>query len=575
MDRLLFIDVSSYEFDKAHPIDYHKAQANGIHAVCFRLTQGTAKDPSFDDGWAACKGILPRQAYLLLDCRYDWKPQAQLLIDTLKNDPGELPPVIDFEYPFSMPDTQYWKYPFAGWNPLYNVLEMLKSAGYTGNKLPWIYTNWNMWNVAGPRTGSPQEAYFTQYPLWVASYNHSLPLQDGDQPALPHGWKDWILWQFTPSGQTGDAQKFGINPADATSVDESVFNGTETDFYALVGQFPAPVPSPAPQPTSSSINHIVIDVLSDTPVTLYGVEVDSVDYKSKAVLNVIPLTPPVGPAPEPPPTSVPDVQSDILYGIIRTQKIQNPLTLGGKFTPAVMRINDKSVDAWPAVAGQKGAACDVTPSRQAFVDSLNSDPKGADYVNNTVGAMLINSPGHVESLDCQHNFVSGTIIQNNCLKLNCFQSDEDFAPFMGVVNFDSRPDLIFKCLAENLGGTFSKVGAGIDAYAPLTATSKSQGGTGEMWVGLEYLEMFPTLPVDVTITSTSGLNIHSTFSFDPATKIGAYSDGEKVTIYAYRPIGASVFGQTDKGWICLVDRRTSPTGTFYTSWHLDTDGVLP
>jgi GH25 family lysozyme M1 (1,4-beta-N-acetylmuramidase) len=282
VSRILWIDVSSYEDNVASGrlIDFNMAKANGVRAVSFRANQGTAIDSAFKLLWAACKGILPRQAYMLLDCRYDWKPQVQCLLDLTKDDQGEIPDCFDFEPPFAMPDSQYWKYGFSGWQPLYNSLEMHKTA--KPGIIPWIYTNWGFWNLAGPGNGTPQDAYFAQYPLWVAEYPNNVimpPDQTQPQP-LPHAWTNWLLWQFTQSGAPGDAQKFGINPLDAHSVDESVFNGSEDDFQKLTGGL-SPVTPPPPVSSPSPLNrHIHLE-------KTITVDIDTLDPNTGVVIKML------------------------------------------------------------------------------------------------------------------------------------------------------------------------------------------------------------------------------------------------------------------------------------------------
>ena len=235
--RLLWIDVSSYEDNVASGrlIDFNKAKAAGAVAVSFRCNQGTAEDASFSALWKACKGILPRQAYTLLDCRYDWKPQVQMLLDLTAPDPGELPDCFDFEEPFAMPDAQYWKYQFSGWNPLYDAISYHQTAR-PGMK-PWVYTTAGFWNLAAGNIPSASAQWFAQFPLWVAEYPENGEPIPSDQEVpnpIPSAWApNWLAWQFTPSG---NAQDFGISPLDAHSVDESVFNLTMDQFNAMIGK---------------------------------------------------------------------------------------------------------------------------------------------------------------------------------------------------------------------------------------------------------------------------------------------------------------------------------------------------
>ncbi len=470
----------------------------------------------------------------------------------------DLPSAIAYEQQ-SILDPKTKKYlptfPGAGeFDGLYKAMKMvMPTCGYIG--------------LAGLAVLKDGGLSLNSYDWWIARYYWSQGLM-GEMSV-----DDTVNYLMATYGIIRDRILF-IQTADSIGYPSSAISsdkGCDWDRAVSWSFGTTPLPLPTPQPVPASIQDIEIKVQDNQ---LQSVVVDGIDetHVSHLTIGTTPLPPP---APNPQPTT-PPVQSDIFYYIIKTHIITNELTTAEKTTPAVMRIEDKPIDDWPNAAGRKGQWTDVTDDRRAFVVSLNPDPRGSRYVNDSVGAMLINTPGHVESIDCQHNILSGPgIMQNNAHKLNCFQSDENLRKFIGAVTFESRPDVIFKCLAEDINGIFSKVGAAIDAYAPLVARAKSQGGTGELWIGKEYVEPFPALPVNVMVTDQSGLNIHSVPSFDPSTVKAAYSVGETITLYAYRPIGASVFGQTDKGWICLVDRRSGPTGIFYTSWHIDTDGVIP
>ena len=52
-----------------------------------------------------------------------------------------------------------------------------------------IYTNEGFWNSA--LQGSDA---FSGHPLWVANYTTAA------QPAIPNGWDDWVLWQYSNAG---------------------------------------------------------------------------------------------------------------------------------------------------------------------------------------------------------------------------------------------------------------------------------------------------------------------------------------------------------------------------------------
>ncbi len=228
------------------------------------------------------------------------------------------------------------------------------------------------------------------------------------------------------------------------------------------------------------------------------------------------------------------------FGILKTQIISNDLTKAGKYTPAVVQLQDR-----PIADSRKGMSLQLYDQLKAYIRATNDD-KGANYALNTVGAMWINNPPNAESIACQHNFVTWNTEQNNCAKLICFQNDDPFQYDPQSFNWFTDSTLFFKALAINLKGNFSKVGNGINCYIPTMARSVASGGTGELWLALDEIEEFPALPVTVTIKNT----------------------GQKATLYKYMCRGSGVWALSDIGEIQLVNYTTE-----YTDWHLNT--VLP
>lgn len=408
----------------------------------------------------------------------------------------------------------------------------------------------------------PLDKWYLEFDLWVSQWPFLSALRSPENnPSLPKGMRaDWKLYQWTDAGGTVPLE------------DQNVFNGPVEDMRKWLG-LDAPAPVPAPVPVDN--NHLLeiltksdqgasVPFHSDlqfTPPDIRYVAIDSHQFTEP--LPTPQPTPTPEPAPSPEPVPIPQVVDDIRYGIIKTEVL--PPTAAGIFTPAVARMNDH-----PVPDDRKGNDIPITDAERAFVVSINPTEKGAWYVNDTVGSMIINSPGRAVSIGCQHNFASwlkGTD-RNNCHNLRCFQGDDHFHDFAGSVTFDTRPDIIFKCMSVNADGVFNKVNKGIDAYAPLMACAKSQGGTGELWKNTDSIEEFPVLPQTVTITADPNLRIHDTFMLDSPVS-GFYEKGEQVIVYEYRPRGTSVWARADKGWICLL-----LNGIYMTSWHLNTPTVF-
>jgi GH25 family lysozyme M1 (1,4-beta-N-acetylmuramidase) len=82
------------------------------------------------------------------------------------------------------------------------------------NKKLGVYTGYYYWlEFAAGVT------YFSQFPLWIAAYNTTVPL-------IPPIWSDWTYWQFTDNG---DGTLFGV---ESRNIDLNYFKGTEVEFLA-------------------------------------------------------------------------------------------------------------------------------------------------------------------------------------------------------------------------------------------------------------------------------------------------------------------------------------------------------
>jgi len=146
----------------------------------------------------------------------------------------------------------------------------------SGHK-PLIYTypNW------AANVGFAQQ--FAQYPLWIASY--------AANPAIPHPWRDWVLWQNTGGG--------GHLPTTGVPVDTDLAKDLSL-WDTVVSPINEPIPDHQPDPP--------IDPNPAPAPTPVPVPVP------------VPVPPPVQPAPDPnaivvPPSIKKDVS--IVAGIIR------------------------------------------------------------------------------------------------------------------------------------------------------------------------------------------------------------------------------------------------------------------
>jgi GH25 family lysozyme M1 (1,4-beta-N-acetylmuramidase)/uncharacterized protein YraI len=207
---ILGIDISKWDGNW----DANKAKLGGATFVIIKASQATFTDPQFLANWQKAKdaGLL-RGAYHYLDYTKSGTDQANYLADLLKNDPGELPPVIDYE--LRRTDNN----PSAALGFLRESLDQLikRSEVFAGalNKRPMIYTNPGFWTEYGDQTKAD---YWIQFPLWVAHWTTSMT------PIVPPPWTMWQFWQFSAKGP-GEA--FG---SESLTMDMNRFNGTLNDL---------------------------------------------------------------------------------------------------------------------------------------------------------------------------------------------------------------------------------------------------------------------------------------------------------------------------------------------------------
>jgi len=202
------IDVSHLQ----QTIDWNQVRQAGKLFAFIKATDGiTWTDPLFTTNWAAARAAgLLRGAYHFYETDDDPTAQAEHFLSVVSLQPGDLPPVVDFERiegsqtsAQALQDLQTW------------LAVVAKATGRT----PLIYTDSGFWNPLG-------SSAFGSYPLWVAEY-------EVQSPKMPTGWSGWDFWQFSESGTVA-----GISQP----VDLDVFNGTLADLVAFIQGSVAPGP---------------------------------------------------------------------------------------------------------------------------------------------------------------------------------------------------------------------------------------------------------------------------------------------------------------------------------------------
>jgi len=237
------IDVSHWQDDKSTPqkMDFKKAVAAGAKFVFIKVSERGFLDRDFEYNWKAAKdaGLL-RGGYHFLRWDLTGLIQARIFSELLMDDPGELPPVADFEAP-----RQGSLYPS---NALLG--QFLETVETKLNRKPMIYTSPGYWGIHGRNKHTKRfDEKWAYYPLWVAHWMKEYK-PGVSKPMEIDPWKSmgktWTFWQYTA---VGDGPTYG---AESKGIDLNWFNGTEKQLADFAYGKAVPTPpssggvSPAP-----------------------------------------------------------------------------------------------------------------------------------------------------------------------------------------------------------------------------------------------------------------------------------------------------------------------------------------
>ena len=220
MTAIRGIDVAYWE----PVINWQEVIGAGYRFAFIKASQANFSDPKFSTHWPNAKAAgMPRGAYHFYDPSKSPESQAQYFWNLVKNDPGELPFVVDIE--------GYTSGPYFGSNNWYRYLVELNRL--SNNHPVIIYTAYYYWhdNVGKPPAVQDPN-YFSQYPLWIANYGTASPM-------IPQPWTWWMFWQYSESGIVpGIYDELGR----PTECDLDYFYGTEEQFQAVLSGDWVPVP---------------------------------------------------------------------------------------------------------------------------------------------------------------------------------------------------------------------------------------------------------------------------------------------------------------------------------------------
>lgn len=212
------VDVSHWQGD----IDWQALYGQGVRFAFVKASQAGWQDDRFTAHWQGAKaaGIL-RGAYHYMTWDVSAITQARAFLSAIADDPGELPPVCDYEMRYGATGATVMSAVLRGW--LYYVEQAIQ-------KPPIIYTGVSFWKEYGTKAD-----WVLRHPLWLALYavdpqptNYPPPayLRASADAYKPLPWGAWSFWQFTERGRL---------PGYGDNLDLDVYNGSEAQLRAQFG----------------------------------------------------------------------------------------------------------------------------------------------------------------------------------------------------------------------------------------------------------------------------------------------------------------------------------------------------
>lgn len=185
------IDISHHQGN----ILWDKLKTEDISFIIIKATEGgDYKDPLFQKNWTNSKmnGYKTGAYHFYRLCK-NGKEQAVNFIETVPNDPDNLPPTIDLEFGGNCETNKSQK------QILNEVSEFLELLELHYRKRPIIYATQEFYDEYLP-------GQFKKHPVWIRDIFKKPKLKD----------RQWSIWQFANRGHVN-----GI----ATYVDLNVLNG--------------------------------------------------------------------------------------------------------------------------------------------------------------------------------------------------------------------------------------------------------------------------------------------------------------------------------------------------------------
>ena len=174
----------------------------------------------------------------------------------------DLPPIVDVEIDLQ---ASYSKSPAIIGNAVWqsHIKTFIDAVAAATGKTPIIYTSQKYWVFACTKNVLGQfvaPTWTKDYPLWVAQYPNE-PETWTKPTAMPIGWTDWAMWQYSEKGRQNGFVANDLNTASAAFTEE------------ITGLPPVVIDPPVivDPPTGITKTH-TIEVFSDGSITVDGVK---------------------------------------------------------------------------------------------------------------------------------------------------------------------------------------------------------------------------------------------------------------------------------------------------------------
>ena len=250
-DYVRGIDVSRWQHPNDGPIDWSQVAGSGIRFVGVKATEGNYSQNKFypgDVSGAQAAGMYSFAYHFATPNDSSGLVQADYFLNYANFTPNgkTLRPAVDLEWnPYTSTNACYDKTPaqLVAW-----IQEFVNRVKQRTGLEPIIYTAATWWQqCVGNSTA------FGAHPLWVASWTET--------PALPAGWSNWDLWQYSDSTTV---------PGITGEVDGNYVRGGEAALAALATKASDPAGYTSIAPTRMLDTRSAIGVPTTTPVGTRG-----------------------------------------------------------------------------------------------------------------------------------------------------------------------------------------------------------------------------------------------------------------------------------------------------------------